>query len=368
MSTQDYYALLGVEKTATSDEIKKAYRKLALKYHPDRNPGDKSAEEKFKKINEAYDVLKDEQKRAAYDRYGNSAFSNGAANDFTDFADFSDIFGQMFGDIFGNAGSRKKPQHPGADIRYDITISLSDVYHGVRQEIRYKTFIKCDVCNGRGYDLNYQPAVCPTCGGRGSIRQQQGFITLERTCQTCGGNGSIISNPCKKCSGSGRTKGEKHLEISIPAGLESGMEMHISGEGEAGYQGAPSGDLYVHINVFPHDLFKVNKHDLYCTIYIPLVTAILGGTINVTDLNKKTHEIKIPHGTQSGTQFRLKSAGMPYYQSSRYGDMLVEVVVETPVDLSYDQQELISKFAKDKAYESNSPKSNEIQKKFKNML
>lgn len=377
MSSKDYYAILGVPKNASSDDIKKSYRKLVLKYHPDKNPGNKSAEEKFKEINEAYEILKDDQKRAAYDRYGSDAFTNGGSStngsgsgpfgfegfSSSNFGDFSDIFEQMFGEgIFGNH-SRTQRQQPGSDIRYDITISLREACTGTHKSLKYTTFVRCDLCSGKGYDNKYTPTACPSCGGRGSIRTRNGFLTIEQTCQQCGGQGSIISNPCRKCSGSGRIKDDKRIDINIPAGIESGGQIRVPNEGEAGYMGAPNGNLYVVVNILPHNVFRLEGHDLKCTIYITISTAILGGSINVTDIDGKSHSINISHGTQTGTQIRIKSAGMPYYQSSRRGDMLVEVVVETPVDLNAKQRALIEEFQL-QCSQKNNPKTQATQDKF----
>ena len=372
MSTgKDYYAILGVNKSATQEEIKKAYRKLALKYHPDRNPGDKTAEEKFKEINEAYDILKDEQKRAAYDHYGSSAFQNGGASGFSnqgfkDFADFSDIFSNMFGDIFGGAASggrssQRRSSPPGANIRYDITITLEEALNNTKKNIRYKTYNKCSKCNGSGCENSKGPSVCPQCGGRGSVRQQHGFITIDTVCQHCGGSGSVISNPCKECHGSGRVIGERNLEITIPAGIGSSNELLVRQEGEAGYQGGPNGDLIIFVNLLPHDFFNVKGVDLYCTVYIPITTAILGGEIVVRDLSGKEHNIKIPHGTQSNTQFVISSCGLYNRNTRRYGDIFVNIIVETPVDLSKNQQEIIEKFSSDLAFNKNNPKSKQSQ-------
>lgn len=378
MSTgKDYYAILGVNKSASQEEIKKAYRKLALKYHPDRNPGDKTAEEKFKEINEAYDILKDEQKRAAYDRYGSNAFQNGGSSGFSsqgfsDFSEFSDIFSNMFGDIFGNAapgnrGGQRRSSPPGANIRYDITITLEEALQNTKKNIRYKTYNKCSKCNGSGSENSKGPSVCPKCGGRGSVRQQHGFITIDTVCQQCGGSGSVISNPCHECHGTGRVIGERNLEITIPAGIGASNELVIRQEGEAGYQGGANGDLIVFINLLPHDFFTLRGVDLYCTVYIPITTAILGGEIVIKDLLGKDHNIKIPHGTQSNTQFVILSCGLYNRNNRRYGDMFVNVMVETPVDLSKNQQEIIEKFSSDPAFNKNNPKSKQSKEQIEKL-
>lgn len=372
MAQKDFYSILGVSRTATQDEIKKAYRALALKYHPDRNPGDKAAEEKFKEINEAYDVLKDEQKKAAYDRYGSEAFQGGGFNpngfDFSEnFSSFSDIFEEMFGGGFSSRGQRNR-QQPGSDIRYDIGISLEEAYRGTKKNIKFSTFIECDSCHGSGSEGNSKPSPCPTCKGRGGVRYQQGFVTIEKTCQMCGGSGTILSNPCKKCSGSGRVKGEKNLEVTIPAGVDSGSKIRLSGCGEAGFKGAPAGDLYIFVSVFSHNVFSRNGADLYCTAHISMVMAALGGEIQVPNLDGKMNTVKIPQGTQSGTQFRIKNKGMPILNSTRFGDLIVEIAVETPVSLSKKQKEILEQFANEKDEKTNNPKTSEFFKKLKDLF
>lgn len=375
--SKDYYSILGVNRNATQDEIKKAYRKLAVQYHPDKNPGNKQAEEKFKEINEAYDVLKDEQKKAAYDHYGSDAFQSGFGGsqgfsggfDFrNNFSGFSDIFEDIFTGFTGGGYSNRPQSQPGSDIRYDISISLEDAYHGKKTNIKFMTLVKCDSCNGTGSEGHKAPSPCPTCGGRGNVRYNQGFITIERPCSTCGGSGSILSDPCKKCSGSGRIKGEKNLEITIPAGVSTGSKIRIIGEGEAGFKGAPAGNLYIFINVLSHKIFIRNDNDLVCKVPISMVKAALGGEIEVPDLDGVNCNIKIPHGTQSGAQFRLKGKGMPSVNSSRKGDIIVEVSVETPVSLSSKQKEILEQFANEKDEKTNSPNSFEFFKKLKNLF
>ncbi|MDR3031172.1 MAG: molecular chaperone DnaJ [Holosporales bacterium] len=374
MAQKDYYSVLGVKNNASQEEIKKAYRKLAVKYHPDKNQGDKSAEEKFKEINEAYDTLKDDQKRAAYDRYGSSAFQNGGSGsqggfeaggfDFSsNFSSFSDIFEEMFGSNFsGRSGNRSQP---GSDIRYDMNVSLEEAYNGTRKNVKFTTFIKCDSCQGTGSAGNNKPSACPICHGRGSVRYRQGFVTIERTCQTCGGSGTVLSDPCGKCSGSGRLKGEKNLDVNIPAGVDTGSKIRLAGCGEAGFKGAMGGDLYIFVNVLSHKIFSRRDSDLYCTAYIPMATAALGGEIQVPNLDGNMNVIKIPQGTQSGSQFRIKGKGMPVLNFSKFGDLIVEVFVETPVSLSKKQKEILEQFSNEKDDQANSPKTSEFFKKLK---
>jgi molecular chaperone DnaJ len=379
--SKDYYSILGVSKDVSADELKKAYRKLAVKYHPDKNQGNKEAEEKFKEINEAYDVLKDDQKRAAYDRYGSDAFQGGGAGgygssgfsggfNFTDnFSSFADIFEEMFGGGFsGDSSGRRTQSQPGSDIRYDISISLEDAHHGLKSNIKFVTLIRCESCRGTGSEGNKKPTPCGTCGGRGSVRYQQSFITIEKTCQTCGGAGTVLSDPCKKCSGSGRVKGEKNLEVNIPAGVSSGSKIRIIGEGEAGFKGAPAGNLYVFVNVLQHKIFQRRDNDIYCVVPISMTTAALGGEIKVPDLDGNDCIIKIQHGTQSGAQFRIRDKGIPFVNSHKKGDLIIEVMVETPVSLSKKQKEILEQFANEKDDKTNNPKSFEFFKKLKDWI
>ncbi|MDR1609767.1 MAG: molecular chaperone DnaJ [Holosporales bacterium] len=375
--TKDYYSTLGVGRTATQDEIKKAYRKLAVKYHPDKNPGDKQAEEKFKEISAAYDMLKDDQKRAAYDRYGSEGFQGGHSGgsgfeggfDFSSqFTGFSDIFEEMFGSTFTTGGQRAAQHQPGSDMRYDIKITLEDAYRGKKTKLKYTTLVKCDACAGTGSEGSKRPSPCPTCGGRGSVRQNHGFITLERTCQTCGGAGSILSDPCKRCSGSGRVKGEKNLEVDIPAGVSSGSKIRIVGEGEAGFKGAPPGNLYIFVSVLPHKIFTRHDSDLRCSVPISMVSAALSTRIEVPDLDGTQCSIDIPPGTQSGAHFKVRGKGMPIVNSSRRGDLIVEIIAETPVALSKQQREILEQFASERDDKTNSPNSFEFFKKLKDLF
>jgi molecular chaperone DnaJ len=376
MANKDYYSILGVPKEATEGEIKAAYRKLAVKYHPDKNPNNKEAEEKFKEATAAYEVLKDPTKKASYDRFGSNpepgAGFHSSGFDRTDFgagfSSFSDIFEEMFENATGGRRSSGPRQHPGSDIRCDVTISLEEAFRGTKAKLKFTTFIVCSQCHGTGSNGGSKPNVCPTCGGRGSVRYQQGFMTIERTCATCGGIGSIISNPCIKCSGSGRIKGEKNLEVSIPAGIDTGNRIKVPGEGEAGFKSAAPGDLYVFVNVKPHAFFKRSNSDIYVSIPISIVTATLGGEIDVPTIDGTFQKVKVPHGTQTGHQFRIRAGGMPSIKSASSGDMIVEVIVETPVSLSKEQKELLQKFAISKEEKTNNPKTFDFFKKIKDFL
>ncbi|WP_044562523.1 molecular chaperone DnaJ [Azospirillum sp. B4] len=352
MAKQDYYELLGVAKTATADDLKKAYRKLAMQYHPDRNQGDKAAEQKFKEVSEAYEVLKDEQKRAAYDRFGHAAFENGGgrpgagAGGFDFGSGFADIFEEMFGDFMG--GRRGGGQGPGrgSDLRYNLEISLEDAFKGTSTAVRVPTSVGCEVCNGTGAESGTQPVTCPTCNGAGKVRAQQGFFTIERTCPACSGAGRVIKDPCRNCGGQGRVRKEKTLQVNIPAGVEDGTRIRLSGEGEAGARGAPPGDLYIFLAIAPHALFIRDGANIQCRVPIPMTTAALGGTVEVPTIDGSRARVSIPPGTQSGHQFRLKSKGMSVLRSSQRGDMYVTALVETPVNLNKRQQELLREFEK----------------------
>ncbi len=357
--SQDFYKTLGVEKNASADEIKKAYRKLAMKYHPDQNKDNKEAEAKFKEVNAAYDVLKDDDKRAAYNRYGSSAFDGsmgggGGGNPFGggfegfQGGNFSDIFEDMFGDFMGGGG-RRNPNGAmrGADMQYAMDITMEDAYKGTEKTITIPVNDTCDECNGSGAEKGKKPETCDTCNGSGRIRAQQGFFTIERSCATCGGTGTVIKNPCKKCSGAGRIRRDKTLKINVPKGIDSGRRIRLGGEGEAGVRGGPAGDLYVLINVKPHKFFKREGANLYCRVPIPMTTATLGGEVEVPTIGGKKTKVKVPGGTQTGQQFRLREKGMPVIQSSSLGDMYLEIFVETPVNLNNKQKDMFKKLDED---------------------
>ncbi len=348
MAKQDFYELLGVAKGCGSEDLKKAYRKLAMHWHPDRNPGDKAAEQKFKDINEAYDVLKDDQKRAAYDRYGHAAFENGGRGagpgDFGFAAGFADIFDEMFGDFMGGRRGQQSATR-GNDLRYNMEISLEEAFKGKQTNIRVPTLTACESCSGTGAESGSKPVTCPTCHGHGRVRAQQGFFTIERTCPSCHGGGRVIENPCRVCGGQGRTRREKALSVSIPAGVEDGNRIRLSGEGEAGVRGGAPGDLYIFLSVKPHRFFQRDSANIQCRVPIDITTAALGGTIEVPSIDGTRAKLTIPPGAQTGRQFRLKGKGMSVLRSPSRGDMYIEVMVETPVNLTKRQQELLREFA-----------------------
>ncbi len=368
MSNKDFYELLGIERSANADEIKKAYRKLAMKYHPDQNKDNPEAEEKFKEINEAYDILKDEQKRSAYDRYGPSAFDGSmgsggfSAGGGMGGAAFSDIFEDMFGDFMGSGGGRRgNGTARGSDIQYTVELTLEESYKGKEATIKIPVNDSCDSCEGSGAEKGTSAEKCGTCDGNGRVRQQQGFFTIERTCPTCHGQGTFIKNACKTCGGAGRLKKNKTLKVKIPAGVETGRRIRLSGEGEAGLRGGPRGDLYVMLNVKPHKLFQRDGANLYCRVPITVTRAALGGEIEVPTIEGKRASVKIPSGTQTGQQFRLRGKGMKVLRSDAKGDMYIEIFVETPVNLNKKQQDILRDLDKSmgdvKTANKNSPES-----------
>jgi molecular chaperone DnaJ len=349
MAKQDFYELLGVSKSASGDELKRAYRKLAMKHHPDRNPGDKSAEQKFKEINEAYDILKDDQKRAAYDRFGHAAFEQGGGRGPGDFGfsgGFADIFDEMFGEFMGAGRRGQGGPSRGSDLRYNLEISLEESFRGKQTTVRVQTLVSCDQCKGTGAEAGSRPVTCPTCHGRGRVRAQQGFFTIERPCATCQGAGRIIDNPCKACAGQGRTRREKTLSVNIPPGVEDGTRIRLAGEGEAGVRGAPTGDLYIFITITPHRIFQRDGANIFCRVPISITAAALGGSIEVPSVDGSRARVTVPPGTQSGHQFRLRGKGMSVLRSPARGDMFIEAIVETPVNLNKRQQELLREFEK----------------------
>jgi molecular chaperone DnaJ len=352
MAKQDFYEVLGVSKSATADELKKAYRKLAMQYHPDRNSGDKGAEQKFKDISEAYDILKDDQKRAAYDRFGHAAFDQTGGRGPGDFGfsgGFADIFDEMFGEFMGGGRRGQGGPSRGSDLRYNLEISLEESFRGKQTTVRVATLVACEACHGSGAEAGAKPVVCTACHGRGRIRAQQGFFTVERTCASCQGAGRVIEKPCRSCAGQGRTRREKTLSVSIPAGVEDGTRIRLAGEGEVGVRGASPGDLYIFISVAPHRIFQRDGANIYCRVPLPITTAALGGTIEVPSVDGSRSRVTVPAGTQSGHQFRLKSKGMTVLRSTARGDMFIEAVVETPVNLTKRQQELLREFEKEGA-------------------
>jgi len=358
MSKRDYYDQLGLSKGASSAEIKKAFRKKAMELHPDRNKGDDTAEAKFKDVNEAYDCLKDPDKKAAYDRYGHAAFEGGmgGGRGGPDFGSaFSDVFDDLFGDFAGRGhGGTHRPAR-GSDLRYNLSVSLEEAYLGKQETITVNASVNCDSCSGTGAESGTEPSTCPTCSGMGKVRAQQGFFTVERTCPTCNGRGNIITNPCNTCSGSGRQQRERSLSVNIPAGVETGTRIRLAGEGEAGSRGGPTGDLYIFIEVADHDIFEREGPNIYCRIPVAMATAALGGEIEVPTIDGGKSRVKIPQGSQSGTQMRLKGKGMRGLRSNAKGDLFLEIGVETPVNLSAKQKELLKEF--ETLGKNNSPES-----------
>ncbi len=367
MSKRDYYEQLSISKGASAAEIKKAFRKKAMELHPDRNKDDDTAEAKFKDVNEAYDVLKDADKKAAYDRYGHAAFEGGmgaggrqggfSGQGGPEFGSaFSDVFDDLFGDFAGR-GSRGGGMRParGSDLRYNLSVTLEDAYSGKQETINVNASVNCDSCTGTGAEGGAEPSTCPTCSGMGKVRAQQGFFTVERTCPTCNGRGNIITNPCKSCSGSGQQQRERTLSVNIPAGVETGTRIRLSGEGEAGVRGGPTGDLYIFIEVKSHTIFDREGPNIYCNVPVAMTKATLGGEIEVPTIDGGKSRVKIPAGSQSGTQMRLKGKGMPGLRSNAKGDLFLEISVETPVNLSAKQKDLLNEF--ESLSQNNSPES-----------
>ena len=347
MAKQDFYELLGVQRGASGEEMKRAYRKLAMKLHPDRNPGDKAAEAKFKELSEAYEILKDDQKRAAYDRFGHAAFENGSGGagggfGFANAGGFADIFDEMFGDFVGGRGGQG--QGRGSDLRYNLEITLEEAFKGKQTSVRVPTLTACEICHGSGAQAGSKPVSCATCKGHGRVRAQQGFFTIERTCPSCQGAGRVIEKPCRNCAGQGRVRKEKTLSVNIPPGVEDGTRIRLAGEGEAGLHGATAGDLYAFISVTPHAFFQRDGANIFCRVPIPFTTAALGGAIEVPTVEGSRTRVTVPPGTQSGHQFRLRGKGMTVLRSAVRGDMYIQAIVETPVNLTKRQQELLREF------------------------
>ncbi|MEZ5752372.1 MAG: molecular chaperone DnaJ [Paracoccaceae bacterium] len=377
MSKRDFYEVLGVSRGASAEELKKAYRAKAKELHPDRNKDNPDSEAQFKEVNEAYDVLKDADKKAAYDRFGHAAFDGGmgggprgprGGHPGGDFGSaFSDVFEDLFGDFMGGrggAGGARARASRGSDLRYNMRVTLEEAFTGAQKSIRVPTLAACDSCNGTGAEGGAEPVTCPTCSGMGKVRAQQGFFTVERTCPTCSGLGQIVKNPCKSCKGAGRVEKERSLSVNIPAGVETGTRIRLSGEGEAGMRGGPAGDLYIFIEVKDHAIFQRDGLDLYCHVPVSFVTAALGGEVEVPTIDGGRSRVKVPAGAQSGKQMRLRSKGMPALRGGGSGDMLIELAVETPVNLSARQRELLREF--EAAGDNNHPEGSSFFSKVKN--
>ncbi|WP_127901429.1 molecular chaperone DnaJ [Solirhodobacter olei] len=376
MAKRDYYEVLGIAKGASPEEIKKAYRQKAKELHPDRNASNPDAEAQFKEANEAYDTLKDDQKRAAYDRFGHAAFEGGGMGGMGghpgggDFASaFSDVFEDLFGDFMGRggggAGARSRAQR-GSDLRYNLRVTLEEAYQGVQKTINVPASVTCAACSGSGAEGGAEPVTCPTCSGMGKVRAQQGFFTVERTCPTCGGMGQIVKNPCRVCGGAGRVEKDRALSVNIPAGVETGTRIRLAGEGEAGLRGGPPGDLYIFLEVREHPIFQRDGMTLYCRVPLSIITAALGGEIEVPTIDGGRSKVKVPSGSQTGRQMRLRSKGMPALRGGGSGDMLIELAVETPVNLTARQKELLQEFAKISEENNNNPEGQTFFSKVKN--
>lgn len=374
MAKRDYYEVLGVDRGADEKALKGAYRKLAMQFHPDRNSDNPEAESKFKEVSEAYEVLKDADKRAAYDQFGHAAFEGGmgggrgaGGQDYS--SSFADVFDDLFGDFMGGGGRRRGGGggQRGADLRYNMEVSLEDAYEGKQAKIRVPTAVSCEPCGGTGADDPDSTTTCGTCGGVGKVRAQQGFFSIERGCPTCGGAGKVIADPCKVCSGSGRVQKEKTLSVTIPAGVDDGMRIRLTGEGEAGMRGGQTGDLYIVLSVKPHSIFQRDGGTIYCPVPISVATAALGGNIEVPTIEGKRAKVSIPAGTQTGRQFRLRGKGMTGVRGSGRGDMIIETLVETPVGLTARQKELLKEFEEAGGSKSHNPESEGFFTKVKDL-
>jgi len=374
MSKRDFYDVLGVSKGASDAELKKAYRKKAMDLHPDRNKDKPETEGKFKEVNEAYEVLKDAEKKAAYDRFGHAAFEGGgggpqgfgggrpgANGDFS--SAFSDVFEDLFGDFMGGGGRGGQRATRGSDLRYNLRASLEEAFSGKQKTVSVQSSVACESCNGTGAEGGAEPSNCPTCSGMGKVRAQQGFFTVERTCPTCSGRGQIINNPCRTCAGNGRQQKERALSVNIPAGVETGTRIRLSGEGEAGLRGGPSGDLYIFIEVRNHAIFEREAQNLFCRIPVSFSTAALGGEIEAPTIDGGRSRVKIPAGSQTGKQMRLRGKGMPALRGGQSGDLYIELAIETPVNLTSKQKELLREF--DSLGKNNNPESSNFFSKVK---
>jgi molecular chaperone DnaJ len=368
MAKRDFYEVLGVDRSADEKELKSAYRKLAKKFHPDANAGDDTAEAKFKEISEAYDALKDPQKRAAYNQFGHAAFEGGGGPggpggfgpDFS--SSMSDIFEDLFGEFMGGGGGGGGHQQTrgggvsrGSDLRYNMEIGLAEAYEGKSAEIRVPISVACEICSGSGAKPGSSPTTCSTCGGHGQVRAQQGFFTIQRSCPSCQGQGETISDPCADCNGQGRVSKNRALSVNIPPGVEDGTRIRLAGKGEAGMRGGPAGDLYIFISIKPHEFFQRDGSDLFCRVPIAMTTATLGGEIEVPTVDGKKARVTIPDGSQSGKQFRLRGKGMPVLRAKNHGDLYIQTTVETPVNLSKKQKDLLQEFISEDR--NNSPQS-----------
>ncbi|WP_417513348.1 molecular chaperone DnaJ [Minwuia sp.] len=372
MARSDYYDLLGVERDADEATLKRAYRKKAMQYHPDRNPGDAQAEQTFKELSEAYDILRDPEKRAAYDRFGHAAFEQGGMGgrgaSGADFAhSFSDIFDDLFGEFMGGGRGRRGGPARGDDLRYNLEITLDDAFIGKQVQITIPAAKNCETCSGTGAKPGSAPVTCSGCQGAGKVRVQQGFFMIERTCPQCGGQGQVIQDPCGDCHGQGMIEEEKTLSVNVPPGVEEGTRIRLSGEGGAGARGGPPGDLYIFLTLAPHPIFERDGMNLYCRVPIPMTTAVLGGSVEVPSIDGGRTKVTIPAGTQSGKQFRLRSKGMPQLRGGAYGDLHIETQVEVPVNLTKRQKELMKEFAEEEASSSraNSPETEGFMGKVK---
>ncbi len=352
MSKRDYYEVLGVNKSAKKDEIKKAYRKLALKFHPDKNKGDKAAEEKFKEASEAYHVLSDDKRKSSYDQFGHAAFQGaGGQGGFSNFdfsSSFTDIFEDVFGDLgdfgFASSGRSRRRSNRGNDLRYDVSIDLNDAYTGTEKKINYTTYKKCKTCSGSGAKPGSKPSTCNYCNGQGKVRSSQGFFTIQQTCPECSGEGEKISNPCNICTGMGKTQSNESVSVKIPKGVDDGTRIRLAGKGEAGSKGGGNGDLYLFISVEPHGIFKRSEEHLFYELPISIADAALGATVEVPSIDGGKTKIKIPSGTQSGKQLRLKGKGMPILRRNLSGDLYIRIVTEVPTSLTKRQKELLEEF------------------------